>query len=659
MTLAELAASIQLPVFPCRGKRPIVPDWGNAALDDPAAIREWLAWPLADMIGVPTGRRSGLVVIDVDVKNGAQGDAWLQGNQDALPPTRTHRTQSGGLHLVFRAPADVEIRNSASRVAPGVDVRGEGGYVIWPGSPGYVVADDTPPAEMPRWLIRACLPPEHEAAPRPSYEPHARYAQTALDGEIATVIRAGEGTRNQTLHVAAVKLGSLVGAGALSRAAVEAELIRAGQMTGLPTREVMATVKSGLDFGQANPREIPERHTARQMPEPPPEPEQNDPGWYESLERSLEWQRGEPEPAPIEEPQAPDLDNGGILDPRDWTAPAPLRQWLIPDWIPIGYVTGLYGDGGLGKSLILQQLLTATSLGLPWLGMDTRAGPAFGFMCEDDPAELHRRQEGINRHYNVQPEHLELLRYTSRLGLDNILMTFDDRNRPELTPLYQELVKYLTIFRPRLVVIDTLADTFGGDEVRRAHARQFVQGVAGNIARAFECAVVISAHPSTAGMATKTGSSGSTAWNNTFRSRLFFSMPEEEDANPDHRILDRKKSNYAQRGASLRVAWQDGVFAPTAEDPQEAGLTWDDIAATFVEIASRWDQGEPFSNQPATRKDGRYLPMWLHERFGLGNKAACHIVERWLATGHLRTDVSTGRAKLRGIRVVKHLNPKS
>jgi hypothetical protein len=59
------------------------------------------------MIGVPTGRASGLVVVDVDVKNGAQGDAWLQENAEALPETRTHRTQSGGLHLVFRAPEGV------------------------------------------------------------------------------------------------------------------------------------------------------------------------------------------------------------------------------------------------------------------------------------------------------------------------------------------------------------------------------------------------------------------------------------------------------------------------------------------------------------------------------------------------------------------------
>ena len=656
-TIADLAASLGLPVFPCEeNKRPIVARWPEVASRDQPEILRMFAPASATMIGVPTGSASGLIVIDVDVKNGAQGDAWLQENADALPPTRTHRTRSGGLHLVFRQPDGVEIRNSASRVAPGVDVRGSGGYVIWPGSPGYAVADASEPAEMPRWLIRACMAPEPaEVPPRPATDPHERYIQSAIDGEIAAVIRAGEGTRNTTLHNAAIKLGTIVGAGGMARSDAEAELLRAGQMAGLPTREVLATVKSGLEFGIANPRELPERRQPTvPSTEPPPETP-DDPGWWQSLEQSL---TAEPAPIPEDDERPPPLENGGIIDPRNWTAPAPLRQWLVQDWIPIGYATGLYGDGGLGKSLLLQQLLTACASGLPWLGLAVRAGNAFGFMCEDDPDELHRRQEAINRQMGLEPQYLEMLRYTSRLGLDNILMTFDDRNRPELSQLFRELVQYLTIFRPRLVVLDTLADIFGGEEVKRAHARQFVQGVAGNIARAFDCAVVVAAHPSAAGLSTGSGTSGSSAWNNTFRSRLYLTGPKTDDDDPDTRLLEKKKANYSKRGEGIKLRWDAGAFIVDGhEDAAKDGLTWDNIDAIFTEIQAAWDRGDPWSNAPQTRKDGRYLPTFLTLHFGLTNKEAAAYVEKWLTGGYLGTDVYNARSKKVGLRVRCKIQP--
>lgn len=389
--------------------------------------------------------------------------------------------------------------------------------------------------------------------------------------------------------------------------------------------------------------------------QPPPPDTPTDPGWWESLEQSLTI---EPAPVPEDDEKPPPLENGGIIDPRNWTAPAPLRQWLVQDWIPIGYATGLYGDGGLGKSLLLQQLLTAVASGLPWLGLPVRAGNAFGFMCEDDPDELHRRQEAINRQMGLEPQYLEMLRYTSRLGLDNILMTFDDRNRPELAPLFKDLVQYLTVFRPRLVVLDTLADIFGGEEVKRAHARQFVQGVAGNIARAFECAVVVAAHPSAAGLSTGSGTSGSSAWNNTFRSRLYLTGPKTDDDDPDTRLLEKKKANYSKRGEGIKLRWDHGSFVIDHADPDRAdGLTWQNIDAIFDEVQAAWDRGDPWSNAPQTRKNGRYLPSYITMHFGATNREAAGYVEKWLTGGYLGIEVYDARRKTSGLRVRRRLQP--
>ena len=126
MALGDVAAKLGLPVFPCSAdKRPIVSNGFKAAATDPAHIIAAFDRPGAVLIGVPTGIISGWLAIDVDIRPGRNGMDWLDENSSALPPTRTHKTRSGGLHLIFAVPSGYEIRNSVSRVAPGIDVRGE------------------------------------------------------------------------------------------------------------------------------------------------------------------------------------------------------------------------------------------------------------------------------------------------------------------------------------------------------------------------------------------------------------------------------------------------------------------------------------------------------------------------------------------------------
>lgn len=399
----------------------------------------------------------------------------------------------------------------------------------------------------------------------------------------------------------------------------------------------------------------------RPMPEPPPEP--NDPGWWESIERDFAEQNQRPAeddgPAEVEPPELPELREGTIIDPREWTAPAPLREWLVQDWIPIGGVTGLYADGGVGKSLLMQQLLTSTAMGLPWLGMEVRPGFAFGMFCEDDREELQRRQEAVNRALGVSMQHLELLRYSSRVGFDNLLMTFSERNQGEVTKLFTSMVKFLSPHHPRLVVIDTIADTFGGDEIKRAHARQFVQGVGGNLARAFGCAVVMIGHVSMAGMNTGAGTSGSTAWNNTFRSRMYLTKPKDNDGkeDDDRRLLSRKKANYAATGADLQLVWDDGCFGLAKATAPQTSMEWPDIDRTFDEIDRAWRDKAPWSVEPQTRKFGRYLPTWMQINFGIPEQAAGRLLGQWQASGFLRTDVYDARSKRRGLKVVRRIIP--
>jgi hypothetical protein len=149
-------ASRRRPVFPCGAdKRPLTDHGFKDASADPATIRAWWArWPDA-LIGLPTG--AWCWVLDIDVKNGAPGVESLtdlERKHGTLPATITVRTRSGGIHYYF-APAD-GVGCSAGKVASGIDVRGVGGFVIAPPSPGYELIDsdeDTPLDEAPGWLL--------------------------------------------------------------------------------------------------------------------------------------------------------------------------------------------------------------------------------------------------------------------------------------------------------------------------------------------------------------------------------------------------------------------------------------------------------------------------------------------------------------------------
>jgi hypothetical protein len=139
-------ADLGIPVFSCKpDKSPNTPHGFKDATTDQQTLVGMFAQP--DLrIGMPTGRASGLTVVDIDPKNG--GDKSV-GNLN-VPSTRTAKTPSGGVHFYFK---DAGIRSSASSLAPGVDIRGEGGYVLVPPSKGYKWLNDDEPADYPPHLI--------------------------------------------------------------------------------------------------------------------------------------------------------------------------------------------------------------------------------------------------------------------------------------------------------------------------------------------------------------------------------------------------------------------------------------------------------------------------------------------------------------------------
>lgn len=229
-------------VFPASlNKIPRTPNGHKAASTEPERIRAMHVQFGFVLVGIRTGEASNLAVLDIDRQH--NGQAWWQANRHRLPATRTHRTRSGGLHLFFRHI--LGLRCSAARIAPGVDVKAEGGAVIYWAAAGFSVLSNAPLSAWPAWLA-----PPLKSAPSRSYQPvgqrPAAHIEAALAGLVRTIATAPAGERNARLFWASCRAEELVANGEISKPHGEAVLIEAASRAGLDYLESSRTVASAF-----------------------------------------------------------------------------------------------------------------------------------------------------------------------------------------------------------------------------------------------------------------------------------------------------------------------------------------------------------------------------------------------------------------------------
>ena len=254
------------------------------------------------------------------------------------------------------------------------------------------------------------------------------------------------------------------------------------------------------------------------------------------------------------------------IDPLRWQGrPVPEREWLVRDMVPLEAVTLLSGHGGAGKSILMLQLLVCASLGLPWLGFETKHVNCVGFFAEDPESELHRRLAAVLRHYGRDFGELENLTLLDRVDQPNWLMewgaVWESGNE---SALYYQLERLVLDRGVGLLVIDSLYNVFTGSKLEERHAWEFMS-VLGRLARRMKGkgAVIVTYHPSKAGLATGEGDFGSVGWHNAARSRLYLARPKDDgaEASPDLRELRSMKANFAGQAAPIKLEWKDGAFA--------------------------------------------------------------------------------------------------
>jgi hypothetical protein len=246
------------------------------------------------------------------------------------------------------------------------------------------------------------------------------------------------------------------------------------------------------------------------------------------------------------------------IDVGDLTGEPKEREWIVKEWIPKGVVSILSGDGGMGKTLLAQQLLYAVGVdGGKWLGIDVPAIRGLGVFCEDEEDELHRRHNAIKADLGYATGNPFTHTWVwPRVGFDNLLVTFERDNKPTVSPFFAAIIKHVLEKQIGLLILDTAADLFGGNEIIRAQVNYFIKATCGGFIKTareagFSLTVLLLSHPSQAGRNSGSGESGSTAWNNAVRARLY--LTRSEDGLPKQRILTRKKSNYSASGDDVKL----------------------------------------------------------------------------------------------------------
>jgi RecA-family ATPase len=297
-----------------------------------------------------------------------------------------------------------------------------------------------------------------------------------------------------------------------------------------------------------------------------------------------------------------------LINIRAWhnLEPRP-RRWLIEGCIPDRNVTLLTGQGGVGKTLIMQQLSVATVLGKDWLQLLPEPGPVLFITAEDDVDEMHFRYHAIAKAYGTTFNELadKGLHLLSLAGKDAAMGIVNHRGIVQPTELWRTLVRTALAIKPRWIALDTAADIFLVNERDRAEVRQCISLLRG-LALDVDTCVILLSHPSLTGISSGTGLSGSTAWHNSVRSRLYLQAErsrkkdDDDDAEASDdtepalesvRTLSFMKSNYSALAGDIRLEWKNGLFQMEQGirglSPAEKALLDKKARDAFVDVLKR------------------------------------------------------------------------
>lgn len=259
----------------------------------------------------------------------------------------------------------------------------------------------------------------------------------------------------------------------------------------------------------------------------------------------------------------------------------PPTEWTWDNLVLKDETNLLFGDGGVGKSLLALYVAVAVSAGRPLFGSATMQMPVVGLFAEDSASQVQQRITTILIELGLDAKGSLPVKLWCQPRGETLLARIDDSGvvteLPRLQALRAELAE---IGRPALIILDSLADLFALNESLRLPVNAALKQVLGGLCRDYGATVFVLAHPSKASMQDGTHYSGSTAFNNAVRQRLTLEIPRRDAGEftdgPPPRVLSVAKSNYG--AAAEKMLWYYGA---TIAELQRGGPANDGRAAAF------------------------------------------------------------------------------
>jgi RecA-family ATPase len=303
-----------------------------------------------------------------------------------------------------------------------------------------------------------------------------------------------------------------------------------------------------------------------------------------------------------------------------YTHPPEAQRFLIEGILPGGVVTLLGAHGGAGKSILALMATACLVTGRPFMGKATEKCRVVFFSGEDPAPVVRRRLSHICRYMEIAPDELS-----------QGLLMLDATDSPTLyngagTPSLAALRLDVNDFNPGAIIIDNASDTYDANEIERARVREFIRLLV-SLGKGNNAAVLLLAHidkqAARAGVSSE-GYSGSTAWHNSARSRLFLSTKD------DVLILEHQKSNLGPRSEPIYLRWTDGGLLAQA-DVHDNTVNNETVLRLIAEAYSR---GEYISPAPtAANNVHKVLQLSLEYPKGLSRQGLTAVIRELEAGG--------------------------